>query len=107
MNKKVLHLISSIERIVLIVLLFALLIVVIYSTVVFLILLYEGIIASLSSTISEEENVLLHLHTVFGFILVLIGIELLHTMKVYLKEKCSKCRSGSAFSTLLAFLGTL
>ncbi len=37
--------------------------------------------------VSVEKNILLSLHTIFGgFMLVLIGIELLRAMKIYLKE---------------------
>ncbi|WP_157208792.1 phosphate-starvation-inducible PsiE family protein [Mariniflexile maritimum] len=86
-NSKILNIVGHIERIVVIVLLFALLAVVIYATVVFLILLYDGISYTLRTDITQENNILVYLHTIFGgFMLVLIGIELLHTVKIYLKE---------------------
>ncbi|APY09672.1 hypothetical protein BWZ20_10955 [Winogradskyella sp. J14-2] len=86
-----LNIVASIERVIIIVLLFALLTVVIYSTVVFLILLYDGITYTLNTNITQENNILIYLHTIFGgFMLVLIGIELLHTVKIYLKENTVK-----------------
>ncbi|WP_083677210.1 phosphate-starvation-inducible PsiE family protein [Winogradskyella sp. J14-2] len=90
-NSKILNIVASIERVIIIVLLFALLTVVIYSTVVFLILLYDGITYTLNTNITQENNILIYLHTIFGgFMLVLIGIELLHTVKIYLKENTVK-----------------
>jgi uncharacterized membrane protein (DUF373 family) len=87
MNDKILDLVGKIERVIIIVLLFSLLIVVLYTTVVFLILLFGGIAAGIQNSISLDNNIILHLHRVFGgFLSVLIGIELLHTIKMYLKE---------------------
>lgn len=86
-NKNILKIVGNIERIIVVVLLFALLATVIYSTVVFLILLYEGILDSFRESVTLEHNILLSLHTIFGgFMLVLIGIELLQTMKIYLEK---------------------
>ncbi len=86
-NKNILNIVGKIERIIVIVLLFSLLTVVLYSTVVFIMLLYNGILDSFRETLTLEHNILLSLHTIFGgFMLVLIGIELLQTMKIYLKE---------------------
>jgi uncharacterized membrane protein (DUF373 family) len=87
LNKNILNIVGKIERIIVIVLLFSLLTVVLYSTVVFIMLLYNGILDSFRETLTLEHNILLSLHTIFGgFMLVLIGIELLQTMKIYLKE---------------------
>lgn len=86
MNSKVLKFVDKIERVVIITLLFSLLIVVVYTAVVFLFMLFNGIITSIESSFSDN-NILVHLHKVFGgFLSVLIGIELLHTIKMYLKE---------------------
>ena len=86
MNIKVLKLVEKIERVIIIALLFSLLLVVIYTTVVFLGLLFSGILSSIQDSFAEN-NILKHLHRVFGgFLTVLIGIELLHTIKMYLKE---------------------
>ncbi|AGC77959.1 uncharacterized membrane protein (DUF373 family) [Nonlabens dokdonensis] len=86
-NKKILNIVVKIERFLIIVLLTALLAVVLYSIVVFLWLLYNGIVDSISQTVTLEQNILLSLHTIFGgFMLVLIGIELLQTMKIYLEK---------------------
>lgn len=86
MNFKVLNFVDKIERVIIVVLLFSLLLVVVYTTVVFLGMLFSGIIMSIESSFSEN-NILVHLHKIFGgFLSVLIGIELLHTVKMYLKE---------------------
>lgn len=86
MNFKVLNFVDKIERVIIIVLLFSLLLVVVYTAVVFLGMLFSGIIMSIESSFSEN-NILVHLHKIFGgFLSVLIGIELLHTVKMYLKE---------------------
>ena len=86
MKFKVLSLVDKIERIIIIVLLFSLLLIVVYTAVVFLVMLFSGIIMSIESSFSDN-NILVHLHKIFGgFLSVLIGIELLHTVKMYLKE---------------------
>jgi len=86
-NKNVLGLVDKIERVIIITLLFSLLLVVIYTTVVFLGILFGGIASGITSSFSLENNILTNLHKVFGgFLSVLIGIELLHTIKMYLKE---------------------
>ena len=87
LDKKILRIVESIEKIIIIVLLFSLLIVVLYTAVVFLALLFGGIMEGIESSFSRDNNILKHLHSVFGgFLSVLIGIELLHTIKMYLKE---------------------
>jgi uncharacterized membrane protein (DUF373 family) len=87
MNDKILDLVGKIERVIIIVLLFSLLLVVLYTTVVFLVMLFGGIGAGIKNSFSSENNIIIHLHRVFGgFLSVLIGIELLHTIKMYLKE---------------------
>ncbi|MGB3608261.1 phosphate-starvation-inducible PsiE family protein [Psychroserpens sp.] len=69
------------------VLLFSLLAVFLYSMYIFLWLLYDGMVDNIMQEVSVEKNILLSLHTIFGgFMLVLIGIELLRAMKIYLKE---------------------
>lgn len=86
MNSKVLNIVERIERVIILVLLFSLLLVVLYSTIVFLGLLFNGILSDIHNSFSEN-NILIHLHKIFGgFMLVLIGIELVHTVKMYLKE---------------------
>jgi len=86
MSLKVLSFVEKIERVIIITLLFSLLIVIVYTAVVFLFMLFNGIIVSIGSSFSEN-NILIHLHKIFGgFLSVLIGIELLHTIKMYLKE---------------------
>jgi len=86
MNLKVLSFVGKIERVIIITLLFSLLIVIVYTAIVFLFLLFNGIVSSIGSSFSEN-NILIHLHKIFGgFLSVLIGIELLHTIKMYLKE---------------------
>lgn len=86
-NKNVLGLVDKIERVIIITLLFSLLLVVIYTTIVFLGILFGGIASGITSSFSLEDNILTNLHKVFGgFLSVLIGIELLHTIKMYLKE---------------------
>lgn len=86
-NKNILSFVGRIERIIVIILLFLLLFVLLYSTIVFIVLLYNGILDSLQKDVTIESNILLSLHSIFGgFMLVLIGIELLQTMKIYLKE---------------------
>jgi uncharacterized membrane protein (DUF373 family) len=87
MNDKILDLVGKIERVIIIVLLFSLLLIVLYTTVVFLVMLFGGIGTGIRSSFSSENNIVMHLHKVFGgFLSVLIGIELLHTIKMYLKE---------------------
>ena len=82
----ILKIVEKTERIIVIALLVSLLLVVIYSTVVFLGLLFGGILSGIQESFSEN-HILSHLHSVFGgFLIVLIGIELLHTIKVYLVE---------------------
>ncbi len=86
-NKHILNIIEKSERVLIIILLFALLIVVVYTSVVFLGLLFDGILSSIQNSFSPDDNIMKHLHSVFGgFLSVLIGIELLHTIKMYLKE---------------------
>ncbi|MBE9490601.1 MAG: phosphate-starvation-inducible PsiE family protein [Bacteroidetes bacterium] len=86
MNSKVLKFVDKIEKVIIITLLFSLLLVVAYTAIVFLFMLFNGIISSIESSFSEN-NILIHLHKIFGgFLSVLIGIELLHTIKMYLKE---------------------
>ena len=86
MSDKILNLVEKIERVIIITLLFSLLLVVLYTTIVFLGMLFSGIFLSIQDSFSEN-NIMKHLHKVFGgFLSVLIGIELLHTIKMYLKE---------------------
>ena len=86
MSDKILNLVEKIERVIIITLLFSLLLVVLYTTIVFLGMLFSGIFSSILDSFTEN-NILKHLHKVFGgFLSVLIGIELLHTIKMYLKE---------------------
>ncbi len=86
-DKHVLRIVESIEKWIIVILLFSLLLVVIYTAIVFLGLLFGGILDGLENSFSRENNILQHLHGVFGgFLSVLIGIELLHTIKMYLKE---------------------
>lgn len=86
MNDKVIKIVEKVERVIITTLLFSLLFVVAYSTVVFLGLLFTGIFSNLENSFSEN-HILTHLHSIFsGFMLVLIGIELVHTVKIYLKE---------------------
>jgi len=86
MSDKILNLVEKIERVIIITLLFSLLLVVLYTTVVFLGMLFSGVFSSIQDSFTEN-NILKHLHKVFGgFLSVLIGIELLHTIKMYLKE---------------------
>ncbi len=81
----ILKIVEKIERVVIIALLISLLLVVIYTAVVFLGLLFGGIGIAIENSFSEN-NILKHLHSVFGgFLSVLIGIELLHTIKMYLR----------------------
>ncbi|WBX70391.1 phosphate-starvation-inducible PsiE family protein [Tenacibaculum retecalamus] len=87
MNNKILNLVEKIERVIIITLLFSLLLVVLYTTVVFLGMLFSGIALGIQNSFTIDNNILTHLHKVFGgFLSVLIGIELLHTIKMYLKE---------------------
>ena len=87
MNDKILDLVEKIERIIIVVLLFSLLLVVAYTTVVFLVMLFGGILNGLEHSFTKGKTIMNHLHPVFGgFLSVLIGIELLHTIKMYLKE---------------------
>ncbi len=70
-----------------VILLFSLLVVVVYTSIVFLGLLFDGIFSSIQNSFSPDENIMNHLHTIFGgFLSVLIGVELLHTIKMYLRE---------------------
>lgn len=86
-DSKILNLVERIERVIIVILLFSLLIVVIYTAIVFLGLLFSGILSSIENSFTRNNNILVHLHSVFGgFLSVLIGIELLHTIKMYLKE---------------------
>ena len=85
-NTDILKFAAKIERLIIIVLLFSLLLIVIYSTVVFLGLLFGGILSNIQNSFTEA-NILRHMRDIFGgFLLVLIGIELVHTVKIYLKE---------------------
>ena len=87
MNNKILDIVEKIERVLIIVLLFSLLLVVLYTTVVFLGLLFGGIAAGIENSFSQGKNIMTHLHPIFGgFLSVLIGVELLHTIKMYLKD---------------------
>ncbi len=87
MNERIISITEKIERVIIVILLLSLLLVVIYTTIVFLGLLFGGIIGNLQDSFSAEYNIMDHLHQVFGgFLSVLIGIELLHTIKMYLKE---------------------
>ncbi|WP_157662498.1 phosphate-starvation-inducible PsiE family protein [Winogradskyella sp. PC-19] len=82
----ILKIVEKTERIIIIALLFGLLIIVAYTTIVFLSLLLGGILSAIQDSFSEN-NIMKHLHGIFGgFLSVLIGIELLHTIKMYLKE---------------------
>jgi len=86
-NHKILEIVAKIERVLIIVLLFSLLLVVLYTTVVFLVLLFGGIASAIGNSFSAENNVMSHLHAIFGgFLSVLIGLELLHTIKMYLRD---------------------
>ncbi len=78
--------VERIERVIILTLLFSLLAVVLYATIVFISLLFGGIIVQFQDSFSQN-NILTHLHKIFGgFMLVLIGVELVHTVKMYLKE---------------------
>ncbi len=82
----ILKIVEKIERVIIITLLFGLLVIVAYTTIVFLSLLFGGILSVVQDSFSEN-NIMKHLHGIFGgFLSVLIGIELLHTIKMYLKE---------------------
>ncbi len=82
----ILKIVEKIERVIITTLLLALLIVIAYTAIVFLALLFGGILSAIENSFSEN-NIMKHLHRVFsGFLSVLIGIELLHTIKMYLKE---------------------
>lgn len=82
----ILKLVEKAERVIIVILLFSLLLVIIYTAIVFLVLLFGGILSGIESSFSEN-HIMKHLHRVFGgFLSVLIGIELLHTIKMYLKE---------------------
>ncbi|MEM7020867.1 MAG: phosphate-starvation-inducible PsiE family protein, partial [Pseudomonadota bacterium] len=84
-SKRMVNLIEKVERVVVTALLFSLLAIIIYATLVFIVLLVTGILGNISSSFSEQDNILTHLHEIFaGFMLVLIGIELIQTIKVYL-----------------------
>ncbi len=86
-DKRILNIVEKIEKIIIIVLLFSLLLVVAYTAIVFLGLLFNGIFSSIENSFDADNNIITHLHKVFGgFLSVLIGIELLHTIKMYLKE---------------------
>jgi uncharacterized membrane protein (DUF373 family) len=82
----ILKIVKKTERVIIITLLFGLLLIIIYTTVVFLSLLFGGILSAIQDSFSEN-NIMKHLHGIFGgFLSVLIGIELLHTIKMYLIE---------------------
>ena len=82
----ILKIVKKTERVIIITLLFGLLLIIIYTTIVFLSLLFGGILSAIQDSFSEN-NIMKHLHGIFGgFLSVLIGIELLHTIKMYLKE---------------------
>ena len=82
----ILKIVEKAERIIIIILLFSLLLVIIYTTIVFIGLLFSGILIGIKDSFSED-HIINHLHLIFGgFLSVLIGIELLHTIKVYLIE---------------------
>ncbi len=84
--KMILNIVEKTERVIIITLLFGLLLIVAYTTIVFLSLLLGGILSAIQDSFSEN-NIMKHLHGIFGgFLSVLIGIELLHTIKMYLKE---------------------
>ncbi|OUS00445.1 hypothetical protein A9Q86_10765 [Flavobacteriales bacterium 33_180_T64] len=87
MNKnQLIRIVEHIERAIILILLFSLLAVVLYSTIIFISLLFGGILSQYQDSFSPN-NILTHLHKIFGsFMLVLIGIELVHTVKMYLKE---------------------
>ncbi|WP_299273916.1 phosphate-starvation-inducible PsiE family protein [uncultured Psychroserpens sp.] len=87
MNKLyMIKIVERIERVIILTLLFSLLAVVLYATIVFISLLFGGIIVQFQDSFSQN-NILTHLHKIFGgFMLVLIGVELVHTVKMYLKE---------------------
>lgn len=87
MSDKILKGVEKTERVLIITLMIALLIVVIYTTIIFLGLLFGGIISSIEDSFSLDNKIFKNLQQVFGgFLSVLIGIELLHTIKRYLKE---------------------
>lgn len=78
--------VEKVERVIITTLLISLLLVVIYMTIVFLGLLFSGILSGIENSFSDN-HILKHVHRIFGgFLTVLIGIELLHTIKVYLKN---------------------
>ncbi|WBX75366.1 phosphate-starvation-inducible PsiE family protein [Tenacibaculum ovolyticum] len=84
---KVIKSIEIIEKGILVILLLALLSVVIYSVIMFIGLLFSEVILGVQDSFSIENDILIHLHKIFGgFLSVLIGVELLHTIKMYLKE---------------------
>ena len=74
------------ERVIIIALLVALLLIIAYTTFVFLKLLFYGLYTGVTAP-TGDSNIFDHLHAIFGgFLSVLIGIELLHTIKMYLRE---------------------
>jgi uncharacterized membrane protein (DUF373 family) len=82
----ILKIVEKTERVIIVILLFSLLLVIVYTAIVFLVLLFGGILSGIEDSFSEN-HIMNHLHRVFGgFLSVLIGIELLHTIKMYLKE---------------------
>ncbi len=86
MESKIVKSVENVEKVIITGLLFSLLLVVLYATIVFLGLLFGGILSDIQNSFSEN-NILTHMHRIFGgFMMVLIGIELVHTVKMYLKE---------------------
>ncbi len=87
MKEKILKFSDRVEQIIIIGLLFSLLITVFYTACVFITTLLGSIFSYFTESFSEEGYILKYMHEIFaGFMLVLIGIELLHTIKIYLKE---------------------
>lgn len=87
MKDKILNFTGKVETIIIIALLFSLLLTVLYTAIIFIITLFWSIIPYFQESFTEEGYLLNYLHEIFaGFMLVLIGIELLHTIKIYLKE---------------------
>jgi uncharacterized membrane protein (DUF373 family) len=86
LNIMILKTVEKIERVIIITLLFSLLLIIVYTSIIFLSLLFGGILSAIQDSFSEN-NIMKHLHGIFGgFLSVLIGIELLHTIKMYLKD---------------------
>ena len=86
-DKKVLHITKKIEQLVISVLLLALFVVVIYAGIIFLTLLFSRLIASEHNAVSAL-NFLQQRHNIYdGFLMILVGIGLIHMTKSYLDKE--------------------